>query len=304
MRTINLQSAFIFVQVVVSGSFTAAAESLGMPKSTVSDQVAALERELGVTLMVRTTRKLKLTEVGEEYFRKAEAAVRELQLASEQAVESQSRPVGTLKISAPADLTFFNMTDFVSEYRRKFPAVKIELDFTDRVVDLVAEGVDLAVRAGHLRDSSLIAKKVGHSFLVLVASPAYLKRSPAPKHPRELAQFQWIAFSNAPSGHQWELRHAQGGRAPVRASQVIAANSFTAIKSLALNGEGIALVPVELCLGEIKGKKLVHVLPEWSTAANPVHIVYPPQRYASAKVKEAVPILEQKIRAMLDGVKC
>ncbi|MGE3262956.1 MAG: LysR family transcriptional regulator [Bacteriovoracia bacterium] len=300
MRTINPHSAFIFVQVVVSGSFTGAAKALGIPKSTVSDKVAELERELGVTLMVRTTRKLNLTDVGKEYFRKAEVAVRQLQAASEEAAQAQSRPMGVLRITAPADLTYFNLMDFVAEYRRKYPEVVVDFDFTDRMVDLVAEGFDIAIRAGHLQDSSLMAKKVGTSYLVVVASPAYLRKAPPLKQPKDLAQHKCIKFSPAPFRDVWDLHPSQGKGVKVAVPDSILTSSLAAIKTLVALGEGVSLLPLELCKQEIAEKKFVRVLPGWSTSENPVHIVYPPQRYSSPKVREAIPMLEKKVRELLD----
>ncbi len=301
MRTINLHAAFIFVQVVLSGSFTGAAKALDIPKSTVSDKVAELEKELGVTLMVRTTRKLNLTDIGKEYFKKAEFAVRQLQSAGEEASEAQSRPYGKLKITAPAQLTFFNIADVVAEYRKKYPEVIVDIDFTDRSVDLIAEDYDIAIRVGHLEDSGLKAKRVGTSFFIAVASPSYLKRAAILRYPEDLEQHKCIKFSSFLS--VWELRNDRGKSRKVDVPDSVSTNSLSAMKILIAHGEGIGLIPLELCKQELETNKFVHVLKDWYTAEVPVHVVYPPQRYSSPKVREFIPLLESRMRELLPGRK-
>jgi len=296
----DLNSAMYFVKVVVHGSFTAASQALGVPKSTISDKVAELERALGVTLLTRTTRKLKLTDVGEEFFRKAENGISQLQAAGEEASHSQAAPTGVLRITAPAEVSIIeSVMSAISEYRRKFPAVALELDFSDRQVDLVAEGYDIAIRAGELPDSSLIAKRIAFGRFVLVASPTYLKQAPKLSHPKDLVRHDCIRFMpQTPSG-EWDLQTKKGKTAQVKVSTGISANSFLAIKSLAVMGNGVALLPNMICKQEISEKKLVQVLPDWSTPDDPVHLVYPPQRFSSPKVREMIPLLEKSVRELM-----
>lgn len=299
MRTINLHSAFIFVQVVISGSFTAAAKALELPKSTVSDKVAELEKELGVTLMVRTTRKLNLTDIGKEYFKKAELAVRQIQSASEEAAQAQRRPSGRLRITAPNQPAFFTIADVIAEYRVKFPDVMIEIEYTDRSVDMVTEDFDLAIRVGRLEDSSLIAKKVGENFLIAVASSAYLKKAAILKSPQDLLKHSCIKFNSAGFREKWEFRNSKGKTAKVVIPNSVTTNSFAAMKNLVALGQGVALMPYVLCQQEIEAGEFVHVLPEWFTKEIPVHIVHPPQRYSSPKVREFLPLLERKMREQM-----
>jgi DNA-binding transcriptional LysR family regulator len=302
MRTngLDLNAAYIFTQVVISQSFTEAARLLGIPKSTVSDRVAELEAQLGVTLMTRTTRKLRLTDVGVEFFKKAELAIGQLQAASDQASESQTRPTGTLKIVAPADLALPGIMEAVSKYRRKFPEVTVDFQFVDREVNLIAEGYDVAIRGGPLNDSSMIAKKVGNSRFILVASPSYLKNAPPLKHPRDLAHHRCINMNHSSLLREfWELRSSQGKVARVRFSDSrISANSFAAIYSLVNFGDGVALMPKTLCKNDLIAKKVVQVLPEWTTGDMPVYLVYPAQRHSSSKLKEFIPFLESHAREL------
>lgn len=286
-----------FVKVVVTGSFTKAADLLGVPKSTVSNKVAQLERELGVTLMTRTTRKLKLTDVGEEFFRKAEHGVSQLQAAGEEAAQAQKAPVGTLRITGPGELlTFAEVTGAIAEYRTRYQNVKVELDFSDRFVDLVAEGYDIAIRAGDLADSGLMAKKIGSSCMILVASDRYLKNAQALRNPRDLTKHACLRRMDPPSDDIWALQSRQGKRVQIQIPTSLSSNSFSALKSLALAGQGIALLPDTLCLKERSEKKLIRVLPDWATSDVPLHLVFPGQRFSSPKVREMLPLLEKSLQ--------
>jgi DNA-binding transcriptional LysR family regulator len=303
MRTnaLDLNAAYIFTQVVISKSFTEAARVLGIPKSTVSDRVAELEKQLGVTLMTRTTRKLKLTDIGLEFFKNAELAISQLQVASEQASSSQKKPTGRLKIIAPSDFALPEIMEAVSNYRKKFPEVTVDFQFSDRDVNLIAEGYDMAIRGGPQTDSSMIAKKVGVSCLILVASPGYLKTAPPLKHPRDIALHSCINMNDPSVAREfWDLRTPQGKVARVRfLDNAVSANSFNAVKSLVLFGDGIGLMPRALCKNDFIQKTLVHVLPEWSTADLPLYLVYPAQRYSSSKLKEFIPLIEEKAKKLL-----
>jgi DNA-binding transcriptional LysR family regulator len=293
----DLNSTMFFVKVVVAGSFTKAASLLGVPKSTVSDKVAQLERELGVTLLTRTTRKLKLTDVGEEFFRKAEEGVSQLQSAGEEAAQAQKAPMGTLRLTGPAEMIFFgSVLEAITEYRTKFPLVKIEFEFIDRMVDLVAEGYDIAIRAGDLADSGLMARKIG---LSNIASPGYVKKAPPLTNPKDLSEHRCLRFLDPPSDDIWTLRSKQGKSARVQIPISLSGNSFTALKALAVADQGILLAPNTLCQAEIADKRLVRVLPDWSTVDVPIHLVYSSQRFSSPKVKEMLPLLEKGLQKLV-----
>jgi len=296
----DLNSTMLFVKVVVAGSFTKAASTLGIPKSTVSDKVAQLERELGVTLLTRTTRKLKLTDVGEEFFRKAEQGITQLQSAGEEAAQAQKAPMGTLRLTGPAELIFFgSVMDALTEYRAKYPQVKIEFEFTDRMVDLVAEGYDIAIRAGDLADSGLMAKKIGLSNMILVASDGYLKKAPPLTHPKDLLGHQCLRFLDPPSDDIWMLRSKHGKSARIQIPIGLSGNSFGALKALVVAHQGVGLIPNTLCQPEIGEKKLTRVLPDWATVDVPIHLVYPSQRFSSPKVKEMIPLLEKGLQKLI-----
>src|SRR3569832_2101793 len=258
----DLNEIRVFVKVVQAGSFSLAAKQLGMPNSTVSARVSALERRLGVTLLQRTTRKLHLAEAGELYFRKVAQGMEDILRAEAEVGSSQREPQGLLRVTAPIDMGDTHFVELVCTFKRKYPKVSLELIFSDRRLDLIAEGVDVAIRAGELKDSGLIAKKLGRVCWAAYASPAYLKR--------------------AGSKHSVSV--------PL-ASRVIG-NDMTLMKALALSDMGIALLPTYACRAEVKSGKLIRVLPGYHAKIAPVHLVYPGQMFVPPKLRAFIEIAD------------
>jgi DNA-binding transcriptional LysR family regulator len=298
----DLNAALIFVRVVRLGSFTKAARDLKLPNSTVSDRVSDLEKTLGVSLLVRTTRKLRLTDAGSIFFKKAELAVAALLDAGEEASLFQKHPAGTLKITAPAEFDFTSICEAAIAYRKKFPEVKVELRLTDRIVDMVGEGFDIAIRASHVKDPNLTAKRLGIGGFMLVADPKYIQKSPVICRPSDLVFHKClvIAPEQDPNSQTiWNLISAAGKKAKIDPQARISSNSVGAIKHLVLLGEGIALMPPTLVHDDISRGRMVHVLPDWSTAPSPSYLVYTAHRGSSPKVKEMIPLLEPRIRKII-----
>jgi DNA-binding transcriptional LysR family regulator len=299
---VDLNGAMIFVRVVRLGSFTKAALEMGLPNSTVSDRVSDLEKALGVSLLVRTTRKLRLTDAGAIFLKKAELAVAALTSAGEEASLFQKFPTGTLKITAPTEFNYTPICEAVTEYVERFPEVTVELLLTDRVVDLVGEGFDIAIRASPIKDSGFTAKRLGIAGLIMVAAPQYIERSNAVGHPSDLAFHQCLVISpeqDASSFSTWNLVSADGEKARVVPQARISSNSVGAIKHLSLMGEGIALMPPTLVHSDVLRGRLVQVLPDWSTAPWPSYLVHTAHRNSSPKVKEMIPLLEPRIRSII-----
>lgn len=304
LGALDASAAVVFVSVVTAGSFTRAARALGMPSSTVSDKVSQLERRLGVTLLHRTTRKLNLTEVGREYFEQAEAGVSLLRSAAEQAAQAQRAPRGTLRLTAPSDIAYRVLAQAIAEYQEQCPDVRVETHLTNRYVDLITEGFDLAIRGGHLKDSGLVAKRLGSGHMILVASPEYVKRAKAPKSPAELSRHRCICFlsgERADPDPTWRLRSHDGRTARVRLPSLVAADSFAMVIDLARIGQGVALVPESLARETLQRHELLRLLPDWATTEAPVHLVYPPQRQALPKVRAMIPLLEKHFIRMFAG---
>ncbi len=282
----DLNEINVFIKVAQVGSFTRAARELGIPNSTASARVSALERRLGVTLLQRTTRKLRLTEEGEAYARQAAQGLEEIARAENEVSLAQREPQGTLRVTAPAGLGNETFAHLTSAFRKKYPKVSVEILFTDRTADLVAEGIDLAIRAGDLQDSGLIARQVGTSVWAPFASLAYLKRAGTPKHPSELREHACLQFT--PLGiDDWELTDGEH-TVIVPLVRTLVANEIAFVKTLAVSGQGIALLPSHVCGAEIANGRLARILPAWRSRVAPVHVVYPGRKFVAPKVRAFV----------------
>lgn len=279
----DFNEAAVFVRVVQAGSFSAAARQLGLPTSTVSTRVARLERRLGVTLLQRTTRRLHLTEAGSLYFEHASTGLGYLMEAEAALDEARQQPQGTLKMTAPADLGDALLGHLLAETQARYPALSLELWLTERYVDLVAEGVDVAIRMGELRDSSLIAKSLGTIQWALFASPAYLQQAAPINSPVELAQHPCVQFT--PMGrHHWELQRGTNEiRVPLPGQVLV--NNIGVVKTMVESGQGVALLPTFICQAAVRQAGLQRLLPEWRGQADAVHLVYPKQRFMPPKLR-------------------
>lgn len=279
----DLNETAVFVKVVDAGSFSAAARLLGLPTSTVSTRVARLERRLGVTLLQRTTRRLNLTDAGSLYYQHAATGLGHMLDAEAAVTESTGEPKGLLRVTAPADIGDDLLADIVRQMHRRFPLVGIDLLLVSRYVDLVAEGVDIAIRTGSLKDSTLIAKNVGLARWVPFASPDYLASMSLPDSPQALRHHCCLQFT--PLGKEsWTLSGA-GGSLTVPLPGMVMINDVRIIRAMTLAGEGVALLPEYLCRAECAAGRLQRLLPDWYAKADPVHLVYPRQRFMPPKLR-------------------
>lgn len=282
----DLNEILVFIQVVKSGSFVGAARALQMPLSTVSHKIQGLEKRLGLTLIQRTTRKLHVTAPGQAYFRQCVEGIAAIESAENEMMLSQSEPSGILRITSFFEMASSLLPGIISSYSKLYPKVRVELIITDRTVDLISENFDLAVRVGELKDSGLIAKKIGASCFGLFASPKYLLKAPKLNHPRDLAEHPCLRFQSL-GQEAWKLSGPSGVVvAPLKTN--ILMNNLTGLKTMAILGDGIVSLPTYFAKEELKEKKLVRVLPEWRSALVPIHFVYPGQKFLSPKVKSFI----------------
>jgi DNA-binding transcriptional LysR family regulator len=297
---VDLNLVAVFLRVVELKSFTAAAESLGLPKSSVSRSVSRLEESLGVQLLRRTTRAVSLTEAGATYVREASAALAALEDAHAALSQLDRRPHGPVRITAPADLATLVLADVGTRFVRKNPGITLEFLLTSRVVNLVDEGVDLAVRAGPLRDSSLRARRVKGLEARLMAAPSYLEAHPAPTVVAELSQHDCVLFRPRRGRSEWALVGPAGPeRVEVRGP--IGGDDFTFVREAALAGAGIALLPTLLCEQDVARGRLVRVLPGYGTAAAPLHVVWPGSRQLPQRVSLVRDWLVSSLGALSEG---
>lgn len=281
----DLNEIVVFARVVQTGSFTAAAAALGMPKSSVSRKVSELEERLKSRLLQRTTRTLSLTDVGRTYYEYCLRIVAEIEEAERAVSQLQDTPRGPLRVTAPLNFAFLG--PIVADFLKRYPEVQLDLVCTDRVVDLVEERFDVGIRAGALADSTLIARNLGQAPRFLVASPAYLKKHGRPKAPEDLARHDCLLFG---AGRERALMRleADGRALELEVPVKLVVNDTDMLHAAAVAGLGVALVPIFRCTSDLKQKRLERVLPAWKAPLTPIHAVYPSTRHLSPKVKTFV----------------
>ena len=287
---IQLDAIPVFVKVVETGSFSGAARLLGMPKTTVSAKVAALEKRLGVKLIQRTTRKLHVTEAGTKYFQHCANALREMDLGEAALQSTHTKPSGLLKITAPVDIGHVVLPRIAAAYLARYPGTTVELLVSNRFVDLVGEGIDLAIRAGSLKDSSLVARRFFDVRATLWAAPSYLRRVGTLSHPKHLARASFICFKGF---HKVRLTH---GRTEIEVPMTgrLMADDLEAIKALAILGEGIAWLPDFLAADAVANAALVPVMPQWtSKGMDGMHFVYAGRQYTLPKVQAFIQVAQE-----------
>lgn len=290
----DFNEAAVFVKVVQAGGFSAAARQLGLPTSTISTRVARLEKRLGITLLQRTTRKLHLTEAGTAYYHHAALGLGYMLEAEAAIDEARQQPQGRLKVTAPADLGDSLLAGLIEHTQRAFPALEVELLLTDRYIDLVADGVDVAIRTGELRDSSLVAKSLGTIRWALFASPDYLQQAAPLDEPQQLHAHRCLQFS--PMGREsWDLTRGETS-ITIPLSGRAMANSIGVVRAMVANGQGVGLLPTFICQPALAVGDLVRVLPDWHGRADPVHLVYPRQRFMPPKLRAFIDLAQAELK--------
>jgi len=281
----DLNEIQYFTWVAQTGSFSAAAKQAGIPKSTLSRKVSNLEKRLGVTLLRRTTRQVKLTDAGAAYLQRSAQALADLATAESAATETQQTPSGKLRIAAPVEIGSFFLASVATEFTRHYPAIELEFLLDDEIVDLLEQKIDIAVRAGALPDSNLIAQKLGVSEMQLFASPAYLKKFGEPKQPKDLEKHCCLVFPNFTHSGAWEFRSGGNARQKVVPMRKVLANQLSMIRTLAISGAGIALLPVFVGVEEVQKQNLARVLPGWASDREPMHAVYAHQDFIPVRTR-------------------
>lgn len=291
----NLQ---MFVLVVEEGSFSAAARSLGVTPSAVSRQVSQLEDELGTRLFHRTTRKQSLTETGEIYFQHAHRIASDLDEARLAVTRLTDAPSGSLHVTAEADFAVAFIAPILPDFLNRYSRVRVRLSMTSVKMDLVESGIDLAIRMGHLEDSSLIARKIAMSRSLLCASPDYLMQHGTPTHPSELASHRCLSYRTKPGKNHWCFKKEKESY-DVAISGPVNANSLTFLLSMVLSAQGIAMIPNWMFRDEIKNRELVPVLKDFALVppSTPIHAVFAHNRHLAPKVRAFVDFLAARMDA-------
>lgn len=282
----KLQAMEVFVQVVDAGGFTRASETLQLPKATVSTLVASLETALSVKLLHRTTRQVSVTADGAAYYERCLRILADVKDAEESLSRSRLNPSGRLRVDAPTGLSAELLVPALPSFFEQYPDIQLELGCSDRIIDLIEEGVDCAVRGGQLGDSTLIARRVGMLNFVTCAAPSYLERYGTPTHPNDLERHRVINYFSSKSGRVYPWDYTRDGeRIELTLPGRVALNDSNAYFQAGLAGLGIImLTDVQLANRGGEGG-LVRVLEDWVTEPAPIHVVYPQNRHLSAKVR-------------------
>ena len=280
----DLNDIAVFVKVAQFGSFSRAAQALGMPVSTVSRRVSELEQQLGVTLLQRTTRKLTLTGQGLDYFHQCQEPLNILADAESVLTQTQKKPEGLLRITVPVVLREPAFLDFVSAFLTRYPGIKIDLFITNEFVGFIEQNIDAGIRFGALEDSSLVAKKLGVTVRYVVATPAYLQGRPLPEKPDDLRAHQCVLMNGKNGEARWDLVSGKK-QASVQVSGPLSSRDFNTVSHFTHNGHGIGLLPANYCDDRLADGRLQRLLPKWSSPRIPVHALYPTRKFMPLKLR-------------------
>ena len=290
----RLTSLTVFARVVESGGFSAAARRLNMSTTTVSNHVQALEDRLGARLLNRTTRKVSLTEVGKAYYERCTQILADLEQADQIAGALQSTPRGTLRLHMSAHMVRF-VAPTVAEFLSLYPESSIELIMGERMVDLVEEGVDLAIRTTPLPDSSLIVRQLAKWRHILCASPAYLAAHETLRSPPDLARHNCLRYAFYPFGDEWRFTGPGGETVAARIAGNLLTSSGETLRVAALRGLGVFLAPGFLAAEDLDAGRLVPILPLYRPVEFAINAIYPHRHLLSAKVRAFIDLLAERI---------
>ncbi len=293
----NLFAAMkLYVAVVDGGSFAAAADKLGMSRAMASKQIQKLEEHLGTRLLNRTTRRLSLTETGREFHQRSIQIIGDVDEAEQIAGQMTNKPQGVLKVTIPLSYGQHRLAAVIGDYTQAYPQVQLDISVSDRKVDLIEDGLDLAIRIGALPESDLIARKISGVRSIVCAAPAYLARHGAPQTPADLSRHACLGYTLSGSGANWRLE-GPGGQVIVPIDGPIRADNGDILRLAAIKGAGIVFQPQFIVDDDIAAGTLVRVLPDWQSAQLGIYALYPSRKHLSAKVRTFVDFLVAQLKA-------
>lgn len=293
----DLNDLYFFAQVVEHGGFTAAARALGLPKSRLSRRLAHLEDQLGVRLIQRTTRRFALTEVGQDYHRRCLAMLAEAEAADQVIQQVRAAPRGTIRVSCPVKLSQMMLASLLPRFMAENPQVKIHLEVTNRRVDVIEEGFDVAlrVRAQRPTEASLTMRMLGESKLVVVASPDLIARQGRPAHPDELVKFDTLGGIPADGRHVWLLSGPDGAEIEAPIAPRLLADDMVVLREAAVAGAGITLLPANMCCEALAAGRLEVLLPDYPPLPGLVYCVFPSRRGLVPAVRRFLDLLAAEL---------
>ncbi len=291
----TLTDIAVFVQVVDSGSFTAAAERLGMSKSVVSKYVTRLEDHLGARLLNRTTRRLSLTEIGRTFYEHSQSGLREIEEAEAEVSRLQGAPRGTLRLNAPMSFGILHIAPAIPDFIARYPELSVEMNLDDRQIDLVEEGFDLGIRIAELPDSSLVARRLAPCKHVVCGAPGYFRRHGIPRNPEELRNHNAITFKYQSSAREWHFISPAGTAVRIPVTGSIQMNNSLALRETLVREAGVSMIPTFIVGADIKEGTLRAVLTDHKTLELSIYAIYPQHRHLSPKVRAFVDFIADRI---------
>lgn len=291
----NLTDIAVFVAVVKAASFTHAAEDLGLSRAVVSKYITRLEKQLGVRLINRTTRRLNLTEAGEHFFRQSESALRQMENAVADIHALQKTPKGVLRISAPISFGVIHLAPLIPTLRQNYPDLKIDLTLYDQQIDVVESGIDVTIRIADMPDSALIARRIAPCRYTLCAAPDYFAKNGYPNTPEDLQYHSCLVFQHWSTPQQWHFQNKEKQFVNVCVGNEISCNNSLALREMLLAGAGITVAPTFLIGNEIANGRLECVMNNYSIKPLTIYAVYPHRQYLAAKVHAFLELLRKYI---------
>jgi len=289
-----LDGIAVFVAVIKASSFTAAAETLGRSTSYISKEITRLEKRLGSRLLNRTTRTISLTDTGRAYFERCEQIVIDAENAQRSINQLQDTPRGLLRVNAPNSFSQKKLMELLPCFLNEYPEIQLEVEFNDRIIDVVAEAFDVVVRVGQHKDSNLVARQLSRTKSVIVASPSYIKQHGTPKVAADLAEHHCIAYSLLPSPTNWEFKK-DGKVSHVTIKPRALCNTAELEVSMVKQGIGITRLPLFCCEEEIKTGELISIMQDYDPIELGIYAVYPHRQYLTPKVRAFVDFLVEHI---------
>lgn len=281
----GLDDIAVFLEVVDAGSFTAAAEKLDLSRPVVSKYVSRLEKRLGARLLNRTTRTLSLTEAGDILYQRSAPGLAAIAEAQAEVSRFQSTPTGTLKLNVPMSFGIAHVAPLLPNFLDENPGISVDLQLQDQKLDVVQEGFDASIRIAELTDSSLVARRLGACRHVVVAAPSYVEQQGTPASPAELRQHATVTYQYQHSATDWVFRDKKDKAVSVKVAGRLNANNSLALREMVLGGAGIARMPTFMVGQDIRGGRLVQLLPEYRSPEPAISLVYAQRRYLSPKVR-------------------
>ena len=289
-RALEMQ---VFCAVVDKGSFVGAAQPLQMSKAAISRYISGLEARLGARLLHRTTRRLSLTDEGRQFYHQAKEVLAMMDAAEEAVSAAAPEPVGVLRVNAPVSFGVQHLGPIWADFMRAYPKVELDISLNDRLVDLVEEGFDAAVRIARMESSSLVGRRLASTRMCLCASPAYLQAHSPILVLADLAEHGVVAYTNFATGNEWLFKGPQGSQS-VRTRSVVRCNNGDTCRSIALAGGGVSLQPSFMVAEDLRAGALVEILPEYRSIELGVYIVYPSRKHLPPKVRALVNFLSER----------